>query len=94
MKEYPYTSYKRIHKYAYASDIEKGKITRETFKYEKYQKKVDQMVKKLTPELVNDAIEDIAEETLMYEYASQQQMKSAKGHKSRLKILQKHEDFD
>jgi len=94
MKDYKYKSYKRIHKYSHASDIEKGKISRETSNYERYQRKAKQIIKRLGTEIDENDIEEITEESQAYEYASQKEIRNSKGHKNRLKTLQKHEDFD
>lgn len=94
MKDYKYKSYKRIHKYSHANDIEEGKISRETYNYERYQKKVKQIIKRLGTEIDENDTEEITEESQAYEYASQKEIRNAKGHKNRLKALQKHEDFD
>lgn len=94
MKDYKYKSYKRIHKYSHASDIEKGKISRETLNYERYQRKAKQMIKRLVTEFDDNDIDTIIQESDEYESASQKEIRNAKGHKERLKGLQKHEDFD
>lgn len=94
MKDYKYKSYKRIHKYSHASDMEKEKISRETSNYERCQRKAKQTLKRLLTETDENDIEEVTQESDEYEYASQKEMRNAKGHKERLKRLQKYEDFD
>jgi hypothetical protein len=94
MKEYNYKSYKRIHKYSHESDVEKEKISRETSNYVRYQKKADQMIRRLVNEIDEDDMEEITEESEGYEYASQKEIRNAKVHKNRLKSFQKHGDID
>jgi hypothetical protein len=94
MREYQYKSYKRIHKFSNANDVEKGKISRETANYERYQKKARQISKKLEKKFAENNIETVIEENQKYEYAAHKEKKNAKGHKKRLKMLQSHEDFE
>ncbi|MBI9014671.1 MAG: hypothetical protein JEZ08_20710 [Clostridiales bacterium] len=87
-----YRSYNRIHNYANPSDVEKGKITKETNNYKKLNKKNKNLSKKIIREyeVLDDDILD--QYDAIYVDANQQR-KTAKGHKKRLKSLQKRDDF-
>ncbi len=87
-----YKSYERIHKYTNPSDVEKGKIKRETTHFIKSDKKGKEISKKLLNEYSNslDELLDKYEECTLI---AEKELKNAKVHKKRLKELSKNKDF-
>ena len=47
MSDYEMKKYKRVHKYSNPSDVEKGKIKKETTRYVKYRKETDKVTEKI-----------------------------------------------
>lgn len=92
MSKDQYKSYNRIHKYSNPSDVEKGKISKETNNFKKLSKKsknLSQQIMKNYHEIDDDMIDEY-DATLK---GANQQKKTAKGHKKRLKVLEKRDDF-
>lgn len=93
MSQDKYKSYDRIHKYKNPSDIEKSKIKTETERYKKNTKQI----KKIGRQIINN-YENMDESMLeMYDAyinEAEQDRKTAKGHKKRLKALNKRKDFN
>ncbi|WP_105615074.1 hypothetical protein [Vallitalea okinawensis] len=93
MSEEKYKSYNRIHKYSNPSDIEKSKIKKETARYNKFNKKI----KKLSNQIIynyEESDESLFETYQEYINAAEQEKRTAKGHKKRLKELKKRDDFN
>lgn len=92
MNKDKYKSYNRIHKCSHPSEIEKEKIEKETNAF----KKLNKRSKNLSRKLIRD-FESIDDEYLdEYDSVSKeaiQQKRTAKGHKERLKELEKRDDF-
>ncbi|QVK17032.1 hypothetical protein KHQ81_09040 [Mycoplasmatota bacterium] len=88
-----YKSYNRIHKYSNPSDIEKGKIKKETESYKKYNNKIKKLGKRIVKnyEDLDDSILEMYEE---YINEAEQEKRNAKGHKKRLKELEKRKDLN
>jgi len=87
-----YKSYNRIHKYSNPSDVEKGKIKRETTNFIKSDKKCKELSKKLLNEY-SDCQDELLDQYEEFKLISVKEMKNAKGHKNRLKELSKNKDF-
>lgn len=85
-----YGSYKRIHKSSHASDLEKGKISRETARAQKAARNVGALGRRISSDPDDDAaLDDFEEQTA----TAQRESRNAKGHKKRLRHLMKDEDF-
>lgn len=92
MSEKKYKSYNRIHKYSNPSDIEKSKIKKETEKFKKFNKKIEKLSNKIINNYtdLDDSIFDMYEDFIN---EADQEKRNAKGHKKRLKELEKRKDF-
>lgn len=85
-------AYKRIHKFSHPSDVEKGKIGRETSLYIKLKGKSDTICRQLAgrPDVPDDLLDQLGE----LDTAAGKVRKNAKGHKERLKRLSGHKGFE
>ena len=92
MSEKKYKSYNRIHNYANPSDVEKGKIAKETQNFKKLNKKGKNLSKQITRNYssIDDEMLDEYDASLR---EAEQQKRTAKGHKKRLNALKKMDDF-
>ncbi|MDP2873522.1 MAG: hypothetical protein Q8P31_13445 [Bacillota bacterium] len=85
-----YESYRRIHKAAHASDLEKGKIGHETARLLKADRKAQALCRRIAARPDDDTTLD---EFQAQALAAQRESRNAKGHKTRLKQLLKEKDF-
>ena len=92
MKKKKYASYDRVHKYQYPSDVERGKIKKETTNYIKFNKKSKEISKKLANNIEHN-IDDLLEDYEDILLAAKKEKKNAKVHKNRLKELSKKQEF-
>ncbi|MFZ5354845.1 MAG: hypothetical protein ACOZCL_19260 [Bacillota bacterium] len=92
MSKNKYESYKRIHNYENPSEIEKGKIKKEITNYTKYATKSKEVSKKILKDFsaCDDEILDKYDE---FNQTAEKEIRNAKVHKTRLKVLSKKEDF-
>jgi TRAP-type mannitol/chloroaromatic compound transport system substrate-binding protein len=92
MSKNKHGSYNRIHKYENPSEIEKGKIKRETTNYIKYNSKSKEISQKFIKDfsVCDDEMLDKYDE---FNQTAEKEMKNAKTHKIRFKELSKNKDF-
>jgi hypothetical protein len=96
MKDKEYESYNREHNYTHPSDVEQGKIKKETKTNAKYRMKSKNMTQNLLRHVkkLSDFDESIYEEVERVNYKAKKEKNNAKSHKKRLKKLKKHKDFN
>lgn len=85
-----YGSYHRIHKAAHPSDLETGKIHRETARSVKGRRAADSVSREMIANPEDDAMLDEYQEHLV---SAERDRRNAKGHKRRLKKLREDKDF-
>lgn len=85
-----YSSYRRIHKAEHPSDLERGKISRETARSLKARRNARALSRRVAADPGDDAAADRFEEQSL---AAERELRSARGHKRRLKYLLNDKDF-
>jgi len=93
-----YQSYHRIHRDTAPSDLERGKISRETSRSARRSRKAQVLGRQLTRAAGRGTTIEDFEDDLLAEYAdhlsvAQRDSRNAKGHKTRLKALERDKDF-
>jgi len=96
LKDYEIKRYKRIHKFSNPSDVEKGKIKKETDDYLKLTKNSKRLSVDILRNITNlsDFDESTYEEIEGLDLKASKEKNNAKVHKKRLQKLENHEDFD
>jgi len=91
-----FKSYKRVHKYSNASEVEKGKIKKKKNNWAKFNKKTKNLTRDMLKNIKDltdyegSLEEDIEEEN----FKAKKEKGNLNTHKSRLKKLDKYEGFD
>lgn len=96
VSEKEYESYKRNHNYDNPTEVEEGKIKKETKNNNKLRKKSNRKTQNLFNNIrkLSDFDESTYEEIEKINFKAKKEMGNAKTHKNRLKKLKKHKDFD
>lgn len=84
--EHEYRAYRRKHDFANPSDIEKGKIHRETLKYTRYNAESDKVSRQIPRDPDNEALADRLDEL---DFAAAKNRRNSRTHKDLLKALQR-----
>lgn len=86
MGGYTLRSYRRVHKFEHAADVERGKVSRDTNASIKAAKKRERLSERLLADPLNDELLEQFEEA---EHNAERKRRGAKTHKERLKKLER-----
>lgn len=89
-------SYNRNHDYKHSSEVEKGKIKKESKKHAKYRKKAKDLTENSLRNIrsLSDFDESYYEEIEEVNYKAKKEKGNAQTHKERLNKLKKYDEFE